>query len=238
MTPSFAQGLVLTVDYFDIKVEKGIDSIPAATALDKCLETGISAFCDLINRNPVNGSLWLTGGYISAQTTNLAEETVQGIDIIFDYGFDSPLGPVSLQGVTTYLIESDLIEFPGEVALKCGGAWGAACGKNPQPEWSGNYKATLDTQYDLRVALGMRYLGKTKDLNANNIDFSAQTYWDLTLHWSPFENYDATVGVTNLFDNDPPVTSDAGTAPGNGNTFPAYFDALGRYIFFNVGVTF
>lgn len=238
LTPSFAQGLVLTVDYFDIKVEKGIDSIPAATALDKCLETGISAFCDLINRNPVNGSLWLTGGYISAQTTNLAEETVQGIDIIFDYGFDSPLGPVSLQGVTTYLIESDLIEFPGEVALKCGGAWGAACGKNPQPEWSGNYKATLDTQYDLRVALGMRYLGKTKDLNANNIDFSAQTYWDLTLHWSPFENYDATVGVTNLFDNDPPVTSDAGTAPGNGNTFPAYFDALGRYIFFNVGVTF
>ena len=238
LTPSFASGLVLTVDYFDIKVEKGIDNIPAATALDKCLETGISTFCDLINRNPVNGSLWLTGGHISAQTTNLAEETVQGIDIIFDYDFDSPLGPVSLQGVTTYLIESDLIEFPGEAALKCGGAWGAACGKNPQPEWSGNYKATLETRYDLRVALGMRYLGKTRDLNANDIDFPAQTYWDLTLHWSPFENYDATLGVTNLFDNDPPVTSDAGTAPGNGNTFPAYFDALGRYIFVNVGVTF
>ena len=237
-TPSFASGLVLTVDYFDIEVKKGIGNIPAATALDKCLETGISTFCDLINRNPVNGSLWLTGGYISAQTTNLSEETVQGIDIIFDYGFDTPLGPVSLQGVTTYLIESDLIELPGEVALECAGAWGAACGKNPQPEWSGNYKATLVTKYDLRFALGMRHLGKTKDLNANDIDFGGETYWDLTVNWSPLENYDATIGVTNLLDTDPPVSSDAGTAPGNGNTFPAYFDALGRYIFVNVGVTF
>ena len=238
LTPSFASGLVLTVDYFNIQVDKGIDNIPAATALDKCLETGISAFCDLINRNPTNGSLWLTGGYISAQTTNLSEETVEGIDIIFDYGFDTPLGPVSLQGVTTYLMEADLVELPGEAALKCAGAWGAACGKNPQPEWSGNYKASLDTAYDLRIALGMRYLGKTKDLNANNIDFDGETYWDLTVHWTPFENYDATIGITNLFDTDPQVSSDAGTAPGNGNTFPAYFDALGRYIFFNVGVTF
>jgi len=37
--------------------------------------------------------------------------------------------------------------------------WGAACGTNPPPEWSGNQKATLLTEYDLRVALGLRYLG-------------------------------------------------------------------------------
>ncbi len=239
LTPSFASGLVLTVDYFDIQLEKKInDGIPAATALSKCLETGIATFCDLINRNPGNGSLWLTGGYISAQTVNLAEETVRGIDIIFDYGFDSPLGLVSLQGVTTYLIESDLIELPGEPALNCGGVWGLGCDKNPRPDWSGNYKAKLDTAYGVGVSLSMRYLGKTKDLGANNIDFPAQTYWDLTLNWTPLENYSATVGFSNLFDNNPPVTSDAGTAPGNGNTFPAYFDALGRYIFFNVGVAF
>ncbi len=120
----------------------------------------------------------------------------------------------------------------------CAGVWGAACGKNPQPEWSGNYKATLLTEYDLRIALGLRYLGATEDLNSNNIDFDAETYWDLTLEWTPVGNYSATLGITNLFDTDPQVSSDAGTAPGNGNTFPAFFDALGRYVFLNVGVDF
>ena len=238
ITPSFVDGLVVTVDYFDILVEQGIGSIPAGTSLDKCLETGQAAFCNLINRNPVNGSLWLTGGYISTQTTNLSEETIQGVDIIFDYSFDTPLGPMSLEGVTTFLMTADLIELPGEAALECAGVWGASCGKNPQPEWSGNYKATLLTDYDLRIALGMRYLGETKDLNANAIDFDAETYWDLTAEWTGFENYSATIGVTNLLDTDPQVSSDAGTAPGNGNTFPAFFDALGRYIFVNVGVNF
>ena len=238
ITSSFVDGLVLTVDYFDIIVEQGIGTIPAATTLDKCLETGQASFCDLINRNPVNGSLWLTGGYIYAQITNLSEETIQGVDIIFDYNFDTPLGQMSLEGVTTYLLASDLIEIQGEASLECAGMWGAACGKNPQPKWSGNYKATLLTEYDARIALGMRYLGETEDLNSHDIDFRAETYWDLTAEWTRFENFSATIGVTNLLDTDPPVSSDAGTAPGNGNTFPAFFDALGRYFFVNVGVYF
>ena len=51
-------GLTLTVDYFDITVEDGIGTVSPKTALDKCIETGAAAFCNLINRNPVNGSLW------------------------------------------------------------------------------------------------------------------------------------------------------------------------------------
>ena len=238
VTPAAIDGLTLTLDYFDINVEKGIGTIPAATALEKCLDTGISTFCNLINRNPVNGSLWLTGGYISAQTTNLSEENVEGVDIIFDYSLDTPVGPVDLQGVSTYLLTSDLIELPGEAALECAGFWGTYCGKNPQPRLSGNYKATLLTPYDMRVSLGLRYLGGTDDLGSNGIDFDAETYWDLTAEWSANGNYIFTGGISNLFDTDPQVSSDAGTAPGNGNTFPAFFDALGRYVFVNLGVSF
>ena len=51
-------------------------------------------------------------------------------------------------------------------------------------------------------------------------------------------NYIFTGGISNLLDTDPQVSSDAGTAPGNGNTFPAFFDALGRYVFVNLGVSF
>ena len=237
-TPTFIEGLTVTLDYFQINVEKGIGTIPAATALDKCLDTGIATFCDLINRNPVNGSLWLAGGYISAQTTNLSEETVEGLDIIFDYTFGTRFGLVTVEGVTTNLWTADLIELVGEAPLGCAGHWGAYCGKNPQPKWSGNYKATLQAPRDLRLSVGLRYLGETEDLGSNAIDFEAETYWDLTAEWRPTDYLLATAGLSNLFDTDPQVSSDAGTAPGNGNTFPAFFDALGRYMFVNVGVSF
>lgn len=237
-TPSFIDGLTLTVDYFDIQLQEGIGSIPAATSLNKCLETGAAAFCNNISRHPGSGSLWLSGGYISTQTTNISEEWTTGVDIIFDYGFDTPLGPMDIEGVTTNLLENSFIELPGEPTTECASYWGLSCGKNPQPEWSGNYKATLYTDYDVRVSLAMRYLGETKDLGSNAINFDAETYWDLTAEWSASENYTATVGVSNLLDTDPQVSSDAGTAPGNGNTFPAFFDALGRYVFINLGVSF
>ncbi len=238
LTPSFIDGLTLTVDYWDIALEEGIGSIPASTTLDKCLETGNAVFCNNINRHPQTGSLWLTGGYINTLTTNISELSIRGVDIIFDYNFDTPMGPMEIEGVTTNLLEDSFIELPGEPSTECHGYWGAACGKNPAPKWAGTYKATLYTEYDVRVSLGMRYLGETEDLGGNAINFDAETYWDLTAEWSASENYTATVGVSNLLDTDPQVSSDAGTQPGNGNTFPAFFDALGRYVFVNLGVSF
>ena len=44
------------------------------------------------------------------------------------------------------------------------------------------------------------------------------------------------LGVNNVLDEDPPLSSVVGTAPGNGNTYPQVYDALGRYIF--MGATF
>ncbi len=55
-----------------------------------------------------------------------------------------------------------------------------ARGKNPQPKFNGNYKATLYTPYDVRVSLALRYLGSTDNLGSDDIDFDAETYWDLT----------------------------------------------------------
>ena len=206
-------GLTLTVDYFDITVEDGIGTVSPKTALDKCIETGAAAFCNLINRNPVNGSLWLTGGYISAQITNISEEQTSGIDVIFDYSVDTNWGPLVVSGVTTLLDSYDIIELPGEAAIGCSGNWGGSCGKNPMPEVMGSYTVGLTTEFDTDVILGVRYLGETDDLNANDIDFDAYTYLDATAIYSVNDNMSVTLGVSNLLDKEPGYTSDAGTAP-------------------------
>ena len=231
-------GLTLTVDYFDITVEDGIGTVSPKTALDKCIETGAAAFCNLINRNPVNGSLWLTGGYISAQITNISEEQTSGIDVIFDYSVDTNWGPLVVSGVTTLLDSYDIIELPGEAAIGCSGNWGGSCGKNPMPEVMGSYTVGLTTEFDTDVILGVRYLGETDDLNANDIDFDAYTYLDATAIYSVNDNMSVTLGVSNLLDKEPGYTSDAGTAPGNGNTFPGYFDAFGRHIHLTINYSY
>ena len=234
ITPESIPGLTLTVDYFDITVEDGIGTVSAKTALDKCISTGTAQYCGLINRMPGTGSLWLSGGYISQQLTNIGEETTTGVDVIFDYDMDTAYGPLTIQGVTTMLDTADIIEIPGSKAISCAGNWGGSCGKNPQPEVSGKYKATLTTEYDMDLSLGLRYLGETTDLNSNKIDFDARTYVDVSAKYSATDNLMVTFGINNLFDDEPGYTSDAGTAPGNGNTFPGYFDAFGQYIFLNL----
>lgn len=72
----------------------------------------------------------------------MLEKMVEGVDVIFDYEFDTPAGLVELQGVSTYLSTTDLIKLPGEAALECAGYCGSYCGKNPRPTFSGNYRAT------------------------------------------------------------------------------------------------
>jgi outer membrane receptor protein involved in Fe transport len=48
-------------------------------------------------------------------------------------------------------------------------------------------------------------------------------------------------GINNLLDRPPPLVvgnSAAGDGPLNGNTYPAWYDPLGRYIFASVTVAF
>ena len=235
ITPNSVPGLTVTLDYFDITIEDGIGSVSAATALDNCISTGAASYCNLINRKPGNGSLWLTGGYISAQLTNISEESTSGFDIIFDYTTDTAWGALTLAGVTTVLDSYDVIELPGSTPLECAGNWGGSCGKNPMPELAGNYTATLNTSYDTDLIFGMRYLGETDDQNASYPrDFDAYTYFDFTANYFATDNLTVSFGMSNVFDKEPEYTSNAGTAPGNGNTFPAYFDALGRYMFLSL----
>ena len=45
------------------------------------------------------------------------------------------------------------------------------------------------------------------------------------------------MGVQNLFGRDPELSTFAGTAPGNGDTFPGTYDAAGRFIFVGVNLS-
>jgi outer membrane receptor protein involved in Fe transport len=236
-TPSSVPGLTVTLDYFDILIEDKIGTIPASTSLANCLESGNPTFCSLIERDPIAGTLWVSPGQIITTNTNVAEESLNGFDLIFDYSIDTKLGPLDIKGISTITDSNGIIVMPGEAEIECAGFYGKDCGKNPTPEFSGNYSATLD-RGDMGYVLGLRYLGETEDLNSTEIDFESKVYIDLTVKYQYNDNLGFTVGASNIFDEDPIYTSSAGTAPGNGNTFPGYFDALGTYVFLSASLQY
>ena len=71
-----------------------------------------------------------------------------------------------------------------------------------------------------------------------NGTLDAQNYFDLAGRYQALENVSLRAGVNNVTDEDPPLSSVVGTAPGNGNTYPQVYDAMGRYIFLGATVDF
>ena len=76
--------------------------------------------------------------------------------------------------------------------------------------------------------------------NSNSINgkLGLRNYFDLAGSWRAKDYLTLRAGVNNVFDEDPPLSSVVGTAPGNGNTYPQVYDALGRYVFMNATFDF
>jgi len=237
-SPSFIEGLTVSADYFNITVEEAIDNINPETILNKCIETGDDLFCGAINRGS-NGNLWIGDAAITAVDVNIGFFETEGIDINTNYGFDvGSYGAIDMNFIATYLTKWDQQEFKGEETQECAGYWNSSCG-TPTPDFVSTLRATWSTPWNLDVTGSWRHIGSVTDLGNNEADFDAVDYFDLSAAWAATDSVTIRSGINNVFDKEPPLTSDAGSSIfGNGNTFPGIYDALGRYAFLGLSVDF
>jgi len=89
--PSFAPGLSLTVDYYDIKISRVISAVDAQTILDGCYDAASldNAFCELIFPRDADHTF---GAPSLLQTSlNFAGQRTKGIDVdlFYNHRFDS-----------------------------------------------------------------------------------------------------------------------------------------------------
>jgi iron complex outermembrane recepter protein len=142
----------------------------------------------------------------------------------------------------------------------CAGLYGPICSGigaagTPVPRWRHRFSATWETPWqDLDVTLTWRYIGPVRlellSLNPNlaapasstianggisNTDayLASYSYFDLTAAIKLAEKVTFRVGCNNLLDKAPPLigATDLPGTTGNGNTFPGYYDSLGRFLF-------
>jgi outer membrane receptor protein involved in Fe transport len=238
-TPGFAEGLVLSVDYWSIEVKDAISTVDPAFILDQCIYEGTQQFCDLVNRAPTNGNLWIGDANVTSTYINIAGFKTDGFDLQADYTMSvGDMGTLNFSYVATLLNAWDETPIPGAEVIECAGYWGGSCG-SPSPEYRANFRATWTTNWNATITGAWRYTGEVKDLDGN-VNLDAVNYFDLAGLWDFYEGMTLRVGVNNILDEDPPVAG-GGAGPsnyGNGNTFPGVYDALGRYVFAGVTVKF
>jgi len=256
LTPT--RDLSVTVDYFDIKVEEKIDIVDPATTLSKCLATGDARFCSLITRDRT-GSLWLfDNGRIVGTNQNIGSQHTRGIDLGANYTMRlGEWGRFGLAFNGTYLDKLTTEEIKGEGTYDCVGYYGAnKCGA-PNPEWRHKLRGTWSTPWNVDISATWRHIGSSElqnlsdnpllndgdtspghGTNAVDRELGKRDYLDLAATYTFKRNYSIMLGINNVFDRDPPVTSQLATGLGNGNTYPSTYDAMGRRIFLSASARF
>ncbi|NDY96523.1 TonB-dependent receptor domain-containing protein [Wenzhouxiangella limi] len=219
------------LDYFDIEIDSGIGALGAETVLGQCLATGADPFCDAISRR-ADGSI----EFIEAQQSNLARETTQGIDLEATWRLSFAGGQLDHRLLLSHVIERELRAFPGAQPLFGEGEYdpdnfGAI------PAWQGNY--ALDWS---RGAWSAGYRGQWIDSilerggevfpdTVNRV--GSVLYHDLRLGWRSRRGWQASVGVDNLTDVQPPLLVNAD----EGNTDLGTYRALGTVFWLQLGIT-
>ncbi|MGB8603032.1 MAG: TonB-dependent receptor [Rhizomicrobium sp.] len=261
-TPTFIDGLNVTVDYYRIKVKKLIGTIPESIIISKCANTGDSQWCDLIHRG-TNGVLFGSGtgsGYVEATNINTGYLLTEGLDISVNYQFDleqvglANYGSVSTSVIGTYQPRYMNQPYDGGHTFNCAGYFGLVCG-TPNPKWRHTMRATWESPWDFSVSVAWRYFGRVS-FDGNSTDVSLNdgyaydkidshiadyNYFDIAGQWAIAKGVTVSAGINNILDKDPPIVDSANLAisspsGGNGNTYPGVYDALGRTMFLNLTI--
>jgi iron complex outermembrane recepter protein len=252
----FGRNFTASVDYFDIKVDKTVSSQPYAI-LASCLQTGDPRFCNLVRRDRF-GTLWQVGdgsSGVTALNANQGTTQTSGVDLALNYIQPlSGMGRLKADFTGTWLRSNKFQALPGVEAFECKGLHGTNCGV-PSPEWRHKVRLTWDTPWNFDVAATWRYIAKVDQefagdqrlfgfpnpvINAADKTLGARNYFDIAGAWYPTKSLTVRLGINNLLDRDPPVSSQGVLAAsfGNGNTYPVVYDALGRRVFLNAAYKF
>ncbi|HWJ70322.1 MAG TPA: TonB-dependent receptor [Sphingobium sp.] len=245
LQPAFLPGLVLSVDYYNLKIEDAIGTLGINTVRDQCVESGgASPLCDLIIRpGPITDtSIDNFPTKILNYPINIASLETQGIDI--DLGYRLPLsrlsgsmnGTLNFRAISNYLIHYKTNAGAGARTYELEGLVGRS-----------RWRHTVSMNYHnggFDAFLQARIVGSAQRDTAGNTGYiyekqkvPAETYFDLSLSTevdAGFTRFTPFLTVNNLLDNDPPILSSSFSPGVLLPTDSGTYDVMGRRFTFGV----
>jgi iron complex outermembrane recepter protein len=238
--PRFLPGFTLSADYYDIRIDKAISTVNAATVVNQCFQ-GNTQFCSQVTRDGA--------GIISSvvvQPVNLAKQIARGID--FEASYRRPMfdGGLTVRLFATRYIKNysnDGITPPIDT-VGTNGTNGTL--KNSLPKW--RYSATVGFDRD-PVALSVTARGfsagvyntsyiectsacptsTVANMTINDNHLPGAIYFDANVTVKLTDQIETFLSVDNIANKDPyqmAFGTGVGVAPLSVN--PVLWDVLGR----------
>ncbi len=252
-TPEFAEGLSVTLDWFDVTIDRAIGSSGTDNIITGCYNSPnfSSPFCALIEgparvdetphlTSPLRNSLGNISGTILTQQ-NLANFETSGLDFDVRYDFDTGFGQFDLQAWGTYLDAFDFQSDPGSPTLELAGKFGTDPYQGDVPAVFAEYRVNGRigfTRDNWGASWTTRWFSETDDINADasNFDNIADSiaYHDIQGYFIFNNDITFTAGIRNLTDEDPPYM----TNNDDMNTINFSYDTAGSYYYVRAGIEF
>jgi outer membrane receptor protein involved in Fe transport len=250
LEPRFLDGFNATVDWWEIELTGAIEEIGAQFIMDTCIATGDPLFCGRIHRDP-NGSLWLSQqGFVDERLGNIGSLKVRGIDVGVNYRRNlGRIGLANVEFIGSYL-DKFVVDNGGlSLPKHCAGKVGFIC-MNPIPRWRHKARLTWESRGGITVSFNWRYTGKMSTVSIPDAPppgplskVPAQNFFDMAALFRVQDKFLLRLGINNIFDREPPLVpfGEGASSPiggYNGNTYPQWYDPLGRYIFAGFSASF
>lgn len=207
-TPSFIDGLSVTVDYWDIQIEDAIAAVGSGDILEGCLDSADFPnvpFCDAFTRRADGGLNFLESGQI-----NFAKLEATGVDFAVNYSIDVGENSFGARAVGSY--QEALDQFFNPLDL---GEVDPEVGEVQLPEWSGNVTLSWE-RGPLTAAVQTTYQSEQSVAEIEDIGlygdaaFFDETYIvDVNASYEISDVWSVYGGVNNVADEEPFSTQTA-----------------------------
>ncbi|CAM3736068.1 TonB-dependent receptor domain-containing protein [Roseateles saccharophilus] len=245
------KNFTFTADYYDISIDRAINSPGRAYSLDQCFNKGNQAYCGFITRRTAVQGAYSVGSleFISDNPVNSGGQKARGIDFTSSYA--ERVGPGMLTARLTWTHLLDAWNKPTDDADK-----DTSLGEvgNSRNRWmlnlgyaSGPWAVNTTTTYIGKAYLDDQFMNGLCNTDANNVcqpalkeqgKVAAKAYFDLQGSYK-LGKAQLYAGVNNLFNTKaPPIISGL---PGNttgAETDAGTYDAIGRRYYVGVRMSY
>lgn len=225
--PSFAEGLQISTDWYEVDISDSIGSISEQNIIDQCFKNG--AFCDNLVRDN-NGVLARVG----APFLNLDLSRVEGVDVEVSYRteldlFDGEAESLSIRALAGHLIERTNTPFNGTPIDLVGSAQRPDVTANVTLAYSlGPWTATWQQRYISDTLINLNWV-EGKDVDINTIP--TYSFTNLRFAYRSETNrgdWSVSFAVNNAFDKNPPIIPGVFNRIGSQTNSGTGYDEFGR----------
>jgi outer membrane receptor protein involved in Fe transport len=245
---NFLRRLILTVDYYRIRIKDAIILPSRSELVDQCYNNQVTELCGSILRRPAASGSNSPGSieFINLQAINSGVLKTSGIDVTATYRANTDWATagssLSFRVAYTHVIDGYQIAFPAfPVKDRFAGEIGTSKDRaNATVAWDSDLLTLSFTgTYIGKAREDDRSLASSVGLEPDAIKIPSEFYLDTQLRVRPDPKFEIFFGVDNVLDNKPPLIYQGSVFNTTGHITAAdVYDDIGRRFYLGARVKF